>query len=132
MTRQKEAAELGKQGGKVTSGNVHAADCTSTQSASTYANESSAPAYRPTKKATILQYLTHSGSLNRFEAQRLGDSTLNSTISTLVNDHGIVFDKRRELVPNRVGGLTSVIRYKVSAESIDKAVALLAFWRVKA
>ena len=131
MAKQKKAAQLEEQGGQITSGNVHAADCTSTQSASTYANEAPAPAYRPTKKATILQYLTLSGSLNRFEAQRLGDSTLNSTISTLVNDHGIVFDKRRELVPNRVGGLTRVVRYKVAAESIDNALALLAWWRAK-
>ena len=84
-----------------------------------------------TKSGVILHYLTLDGSLNRFDAQRLYDSCLNSTISTLANEYGIIFDKHREVVPNRAGKLSSVIRYKVAAESKDKALKLLKCWRVQ-
>lgn len=84
-----------------------------------------------TKTAAILHYLTFTGSLNRFDAQRLYDSCLNSTISTLANDYSIVFDKEREEVPNRAGGLSRVIRYKVSIDSKEQALRLLNCWSIK-
>ena len=134
MTKQKKAAEREEQGGQITSGNVHVADCTSAQRPSTQPIAVTArptkPSSRPTKTAVILKHLTLTGSLNRFEAQHLGDSALNSTISTLANTHGIIFDRQQEKVPNRFGSKSWVTRYKVSNCSEDKAIALLKFWRV--
>lgn len=83
-----------------------------------------------TKQAVILHYLTFNGSLNRFQAQDLGDTVLNTTISTLANTYGIIFERHPEKVPNRFGSKTCVTRYKVAAESIDKAIALLRLWEV--
>lgn len=49
-------------------------------------------------------------SLNRFEAEKLGDHCLNSTISELRKDgHTIIGEW--EYVPNRFGGTTKVKRY---------------------
>lgn len=44
----------------------------------------------PTKTSRILAYLVAGGSLNRFEAERLGDHCLNSTISALKHNWGSI------------------------------------------
>lgn len=62
-----------------------------------------------TKKAAILAALRH-GSLNRFEAERLGDHCLNSTVSDLRKD-GNVIVAYPEAVPTRFGRKVRVKRY---------------------
>ncbi|ETF02150.1 hypothetical protein W822_15600 [Advenella kashmirensis W13003] len=62
-----------------------------------------------TKKAAILAAL-HKRSLNRFEAERIGDHCLHSTISELRND-GHSITSSWETVPNRFDGETRVKRY---------------------
>lgn len=89
------------------------------------------PAGYTTKTATALHHLTFIGSLNKFDAQRLYDSCLNSTISTLANDYGIMFDKEREEVPNRAGSLYKVVRYSLASEPKEQALRLLDCWHVK-
>ncbi len=49
--------------------------------------------------------------LNRFEAERIGDHCLNTTISDL-SKQGWEFDREWETVPNRWGGETRVKRYR--------------------
>lgn len=67
-----------------------------------------------TKEHTILTALL-SGSLNRFEAERIGDHALNSTVSVLRRKgHRIVH--RREQVPTRFGKQTTVNRYWIPSE----------------
>ncbi len=62
-----------------------------------------------TKKAAILEALRH-GSLNRFQAERLGDHCLNSTVSELRADgHAIL--SRYEKVQTRFGRQVRVKRY---------------------
>lgn len=62
-----------------------------------------------TKKAAILEALRR-GSLNRFEAERLGDHCLNSTISEL-RAEGHVIHAHAEQVPTRFGRNVRVKRY---------------------
>ncbi|WP_235953532.1 helix-turn-helix domain-containing protein [Noviherbaspirillum galbum] len=65
---------------------------------------------KPSKEMTILSILRAGQSLNRFEAERLGDHCLNTTISSLGNK-GYLFRGEWETVPNRFGGETRVKRY---------------------
>ena len=53
-----------------------------------------------TKKATIREALRRPHGLNRFEAERLGDHCLNSTIAELRAD-GCVIHSEWEVVPTR-------------------------------
>lgn len=67
---------------------------------------------KKTKIQTILESLVRR-SLNRFEAERLGDHCLNSTISELRKEgHTIIGEW--EHVPNRFGGKTRVKRYRLA------------------
>lgn len=65
----------------------------------------------PTKIARVLGHLLNGHRLNRFEAERIGDHCLNSTISTLANSYGLTFSRTPEKVPNRWGIACDVIRY---------------------
>ena len=73
------------------------------------------------KLSRVLAELYPDDSLNLFEAERIGDHCLNSTISTLANQYGFVFTRTREKVPNRFGSLTSCVRYRLAPESKDAA-----------
>ncbi|EHL22554.1 hypothetical protein KYG_11884 [Acidovorax sp. NO-1] len=69
----------------------------------------------PTKEEDVLRALTHD-SLNRFEAERIGDHCLNSTVSQL-RKKGIVILDEWERVPTRgARGYTPVKRYWVAPE----------------
>jgi hypothetical protein len=65
----------------------------------------------PTKISRILTYLLYDGSLHRFEAERLGDHCLHSTISALANGYGLKFERVLEQVPNHWGEDCTVTRY---------------------
>ena len=82
------------------------------------------PLHPGTKQARILRELIY-GSLNRFEAERLGDHALNSTISTLANRYDIEVARRREKCPTRFGRPVSVVRYWIPEEAKEKAHRLL-------
>lgn len=81
----------------------------------------------PTKENEVLAALV-SGSLNRFEAERIGDHCLNSTVAILRNDKGIAIVDHWETVPSRgARGESRVKRYRVdrSPENLSRARALL-------
>ena len=80
----------------------------------------------PTKIARVLQRLTGGASLNRFEAERLGDHCLHSTISRLFNRHGLIFERQHESVPNNLGRPCQVIRYSLPASERKHARNVLA------
>lgn len=84
-----------------------------------------------TKQAVILHYLTFDGSLNRFEAERIGDHCLHSTISTLRNNYGLAVLDEFESVPNLTGSFTDVKRYWIESNSKPQAKKLLNLWSVK-
>ena len=63
-----------------------------------------------TKQQAVIEATSTKQGLNRFEAQAIGDSCLNSTISHL-SKMGYQFRTERETVPNRFGGQTHCNRY---------------------
>jgi len=63
------------------------------------------------KQYTILKYMQDGGSLNRFEAEDLGDHCLHSTISIIEKRIGLLVSRKWEKIPNRFGTITSVKRY---------------------
>ncbi len=80
----------------------------------------------PTKEGDVLMAL-YLGSLNRFEAEGIGDHCLNSTVSIL-RQKGIVILDEWEAVPSRgARGQTNVKRYWVAPEpkNLDRARHLL-------
>ncbi|MBU1285386.1 MAG: hypothetical protein KJ989_02900 [Gammaproteobacteria bacterium] len=79
----------------------------------------------PSKIARILGHLLHTGPLNRFEAERIGDHCLNSTISDLANDHGLTFTRTPEKVPNHWGQPCDVTRYSLPASEYRRALLVL-------
>jgi hypothetical protein len=81
----------------------------------------------PRKNARILTHLLTGATLNRFEAEDLGDHCLNSTISELANRHGLVFKRLPERVPNRWGKPCRVIRYGLPANEHDMARNVLIY-----
>ena len=78
-----------------------------------------------TKKFNIIQHFLKGLSLNRFEAEELGDHCLHSTVSTLVNKLGLEIPRKWEVVPNRFGGTTRVKRYWFSESDIAKVQSLI-------
>lgn len=80
----------------------------------------------PSKIARILEYLLTGASLNRFEAEPLGDHCLNSTIAVLANHHYLTFQRQPEKVPNRWGKPCRVTRYSLPTTERHHALAVLA------
>ena len=81
----------------------------------------------PSKIARILAHLMAGASINRFEAEWLGDHYLNSTIAVLANRHGLIFKRQSESTSNRLGAPCTVIRYSLPVSECDKASKVLAY-----
>lgn len=81
----------------------------------------------PTKIARILAHLLAGASINRFEAERLGDHCLPSTVSVLANRHGLIFQRQQERVPNNWGAPCTVTRYSLPPSEYKRARAALAY-----
>ncbi|WP_341303846.1 hypothetical protein [Pseudomonas sp. TMP25] len=79
----------------------------------------------PSKIARVLGHLLSGYTLNRFEAERIGDHCLNSTISTLANSYGLTFSRTPEKVPNRWGIACDVIRYHLPESEHRRAHIVL-------
>jgi hypothetical protein len=90
----------------------------------------SQPPRGPSKQARILLVLTRGETLNRFEAERIGDHALNSTISTLRNRYSIPIAGSTERVPTRFGEPTVCKRYSLPEAHRERARALLTLWGV--
>lgn len=73
------------------------------------------------KEISILEVLADGGSLNRLQAIRHGDTSLNSTISNLKSKHNLNFIKVSEMLDNAHGGKTRYIRYSLQGEDLDHA-----------
>lgn len=71
---------------------------------------SKTPASQDTKEARILTIMKSGNSLNRFEAEYLGDHCLHSTIATL-RRKGYLFSDAWEWVPTRFAKEVHVKRY---------------------
>lgn len=79
------------------------------------------------KIARILGILRSGISINRFEAERVGDHCLPSTISELGSCHDLIIERHFERVPNRWGDPCLVKRYNLPSSERDKADKVLAY-----
>ena len=79
----------------------------------------------PSKIARILAHLLSGASINRFEAERIGDHCLPSTISDLANGYGLIFKRIPEKVPNHWGLPCDVIRYSLPRSEHRRARLVL-------
>lgn len=75
----------------------------------------------PTKISHVLDFMLQGRNLNRFEAERLGDHCLHSTISSLANGYGLKFERQLERVPNHWGEPCTVTRYTLPASERRRA-----------
>lgn len=78
-----------------------------------------------TKLGRILHALAAGKSLNRFQAEHLGDHCLHSTVSAIERRYGLRVDRREETVPGYAGHRTRVMRYQLDSENRKRAIALL-------
>lgn len=83
------------------------------QSSHSHGQFSSANTKASSKIARVLEHMVFSGPLNRFEAERIGDHCLHSTISSLANNYGLIFKRTPEKVPNHWGAPCDVTRYSL-------------------
>lgn len=96
-----------------------------------YPHNDSTTTEGPSKIARVLAYFLTGASLNRFEAELIGDHCLPSTISDLVHDHGLSLNRMQERVPNRWGTPCNVTRYSLPADQYKPARAVLMYLRRK-
>lgn len=84
------------------------------------------------KQSRILAHLLAGESLNRFDAERLGDHCLPTTISSLASRYGLLFQHEPEQVPTRFGGLTRVVRHSLpDSQHSNARIALVRMLEVK-
>lgn len=87
-------------------------------------HDKSITARRQTKQSRIIAELAHGGSLNRFEAEKIGDHALPSTVAR-IETYGIKVSRRIEKVPGYEGHTTRVCRYWLDDENRVRAAAML-------
>ncbi|AOE87950.1 hypothetical protein [Pseudomonas sp. TCU-HL1] len=83
------------------------------------------PSHAPSKIARVLAHLLYSSSLNRFEAERIGDHCLHSTISSLTHSYGLRLMRIPEKVPNHWGAPCGVTRYSLPSSEHCRAQNVL-------
>lgn len=81
-------------------------------------------ARHPTKQSRILAEFASGRSLNRFEAERIGDHVLHTTVSK-IERLGIRVSRRTETVPGYDGHKTRVCRYWLDDENRERAATML-------
>ncbi|MBX9905509.1 MAG: hypothetical protein K2Y31_14240 [Burkholderiales bacterium] len=82
------------------------------------------PNQHPKKWQRILGVFARGDTLNRFEAERIGDHALHSTVAAL-QGRGLILNRREETVPGFMGAPTRVCRYWLAQESVERARELL-------
>lgn len=86
--------------------------------------------HKQTKIKRILAELARGGSLHRFQAERLGDHCLHSTVAK-IEGYGIEVAREWTAVPGYAGHSTRVCKYWLCDESKERARILLGWksWR---
>lgn len=87
---------------------------------------------REAKIRKIITFFANGGSLNRFEAELIGDHCLNSTISTIKHSYRLKVSWQWERVPTRFATETRVKRYSLAPDQQEKAKNLLLLLGVNA
>jgi len=73
-----------------------------------------------TKYYRILEHLRLGGSINKFEAQHLGENCLGTTIGAMCNDFDLKVTRTFEKAKNTIGAYSRVIRYKLTKQDMIK------------
>lgn len=71
----------------------------------------------------VLEALVQGQRLTRFDAERIGDHCLNSTISDLSRKGVVIYREPIEL-PGRFG-MIKCLRYRIEPEDLDRAKQIL-------
>lgn len=82
------------------------------------------------KIGRILIHMTMGASLNRFEAEDLGDHCLNTTISVLGKRYGLIIERHYELVPTKWGDPCRVKRYSLPSSERENASKVIAYLKL--
>lgn len=81
------------------------------------------------KLDSMLQYFSSGNRIHRFQAEKLGDHCLHSTISDLQARHSIEFHREWVLVPNKFGSYTRVKLYWLEGKDLESARSIVAIRR---
>lgn len=73
------------------------------------------------KLESMLVRFASGARLHRFQAERVGDHCLPTSVADLQSRHSIIFSRKRVRVPNRFGSETSVCEYWLDGESLKRA-----------
>lgn len=76
---------------------------------------------RAGKQYSMLYLFAQGARLHRFEAERLGDHVLPSTVSDLQKSHGIHFNREMIKVPTRFGVEARVALYWLDGGHLERA-----------
>lgn len=80
---------------------------------------------KPGKLTSMLEHFSSGIRLHRFQAEKLGDHCLPTTVSDLQKKHQIYFQRQTVKVPNRFGSVTSVSEYWLGEQDREKASRIL-------
>jgi hypothetical protein len=80
-----------------------------------------------TKKHNIIKAFIYAGDhgINCFEAVKLHDYVLRTTVSDLQKSTGLKFSRKWESVPNAFGKKTECVRYWLDDDNVLKAKSIL-------
>lgn len=74
-----------------------------------------------TKAFTVIKHFATGGTLHRFQAERLGDHTLNSSVSAYSRAYGLNFKSVWVEVPTNFDRPVRVKQYWLEGDSLHKA-----------
>jgi len=74
-----------------------------------------------TKTFSILKHFSTGRTLHRFQAERLGDHTINSSVSSLARCYGLVFNSEWIQVPTNFNKPVRVKKYWLEGEYLSQA-----------
>jgi len=77
-----------------------------------------------TKYYTILEHFRLHGTLNKLEAQSLGETCLSATVADMRNDFNLEITRTFEKAKNTIGAYSRVIRYKLTKQDTIKLNAV--------
>ena len=77
-----------------------------------------------TKYYKILEHFRKGGSINKFEAQHLGENCLGTTVGAMCGDFDLEVTRVFEKAKNIIGVYSRVIRYKLTKQDIIKLNAV--------
>lgn len=73
------------------------------------------------KLESMLKRFASGARLHRFQAEKVGDHCLPTSVADLQSRHSIKFSRKRVKVPNRFGSETSVCECWLDGESLMRA-----------